>query len=314
MSYLSKMIEIKSDFLDNELTPSLVIDTLKKGFGEGEVVTPLRHHHDFSPDGTLLLMPSWKQEKYLGLKIITTCSENLGRGLPSIQGKYLLFSAVDGRLIAEVDAPTLTNIRTAAASALVASYLARENCEVLLMIGTGSLAPYLIKAHLTVRSFNKILIWGRREEKALELQENLDVDVDVEVVPDIDEACVRAHLISAATLSSEPLIKGACVEAGTHVDLVGSYKPNMREADDDLIRKASVYIDTMDALNETGDLVIPIQNRILDIGDITTLHQLCAHNASSRREEEITVFKSVGHASEDLMAATLAYDIYTARG
>lgn len=292
--------------------PSLIL-ALEEGF-KSDITVPQRHHHNFGHDATLLLMPAWQESGYLGVKLITVKPLNRGSGLPSIQGLYLLFNAETGEPIAQIDAPVLTNYRTAAVSALAADYLARTKVSTLLMVGTGSLAPFLVKAHLSVRQYNEIYIWGRDSKKSELLAENLSGELNVEVhaLQDLRNAVQMADVISVATLSENALIRGDWLEPGQHIDLVGSYKPNMREADDIVIKRSSIFIDTWHAPEETGDLLIPMSQGLLARESIAgTLIDLCKKVREGRSsEQEITVFKSVGHASEDLIAGTLAYEKY----
>ncbi|MBK8506248.1 MAG: ornithine cyclodeaminase family protein [Saprospiraceae bacterium] len=292
--------------------PSLIL-ALEEGF-RSDIVTPQRHHHAFGEDATFLLMPAWQEGGYLGCKLITVKPLNRGSGLPSIQGLYLLFNAETGEPIAQMDGPVLTNYRTAAASALAADYLAPKQAETLLMVGTGSLAPFLIRAHQSVRQYRQILIWGRQFEKSMLLAENMssEMNLKVEALQDLRLAVEMADVITVATLSENPLIQGEWLKPGQHIDLVGSYKPHMREADSLAIERSKVFIDTWHALEETGDLRIPMEEGVLSKQSISgTLIDLCKKEVTARKSEgEITLFKSVGHASEDLIASVLAYQKY----
>lgn len=306
------MLSISGYQLHRLLDFPLLTESLEDGF-RSEIQAPPRHHHSFGDHGMLLLMPAWEQGKYLGVKLITVNPFNRGSGLPSIQGLYCLFNAETGEPVAQIDAPVLTNYRTAGASALAARFLARKNALNFLMIGTGSLAPYLIKAHCTVRNYQRVIVWGRDREKAQKLVFELKDEVEnMEVGPDLQKAIEEADVISVATLSETPLVNGSWLSPGTHIDLVGSYKTNMREADDLTIERATVYIDTHHGLHESGDLVQPIRKGILSEATLGgTLTDLCRGTKKGRTsEEQITLFKSVGHASEDLIAAVLAYKKY----
>lgn len=307
------MLSISGYQLHRLLDFPTLIEAMEDGF-RSDIHAPPRHHHSFSDHSILLLMPAWEQGKYLGVKLITVNPFNRGSGLPSIQGLYCLFNAETGEPVAQLDAPVLTNYRTAAASALAARFLVRKNALNFLMIGTGSLAPYLIKAHCTVRNYQRVMVWGRDREKAQNLVNELKDQVEnIEVGPDdLQIAIEKAEVISVATLSESPLVNGSWLSPGTHIDLVGSYKPNMREADDLTIERATVYIDTHHGLHESGDLVQPIRKGILSESTLGgTLTELCRGTKKGRSsEEQITLFKSVGHASEDLIAAVLAYKKY----
>ena len=295
---------------------SQLIGCLRQAFA-GHYHVPLRHHHDYpipgeAENGTLLLMPAWDDSQYFGVKLVAVNPHNRRQGLPTIQGIYTLFEIPTGTPVVQVDARALTNLRTAAASALASSFLSRPESKTLLMVGTGVLAPYLIRAHASVRPIERVLIWGRNLTKAKNLAAELkNTQYSTSPVGDLSAVIAEADIVSCATLSPNPLVMGRWLKAGQHLDLVGSFKPNMREADDEAIRRALVYVDTLEgALKETGDIVEPIRNGILRPEDIPgDLFSLCRQECSVRQSpKEITLFKSVGHALEDLAAAKLAWE------
>ncbi|ERP96840.1 MULTISPECIES: ornithine cyclodeaminase family protein [Stappiaceae] len=292
-----------------------LIDALAKMFRSG-CVMPTRHHHDMEipgePDATVLLMPAWVPGGYAGVKVVNVVPGNSERNLPAISAQYLLSDARTGEMLALIDGGELTARRTAAASALAASYLARSDARHLLVLGTGRLAPNLIAAHMAVRSIDEVTIWGRSREKTEEVVRSLadQFPVKLKSATSLKEALGEADIVSAATLSSEPLIKGALLKPGTHVDLVGAFKPSMRESDDDLVKRAEIFVDTRDGcLSEGGDIVQPIKAGVLSPGEIKAdLYELCRGEHPGRQSEEaITMFKSVGAALEDLAGAILAY-------
>jgi ornithine cyclodeaminase len=292
-----------------------LIDALANMFRSG-CVMPTRHHHDMEvpgePDATVLLMPAWVPGGYAGVKVVNVVPGNSERNLPAISAQYLLSDARTGEMLGLIDGGELTARRTAAASALAASYLARSDARHLLVLGTGRLAPNLIAAHMAVRSIDEVTIWGRSRDKTDELVRSLteQFPVKLRTAASLKEALGEADIVSAATLSSEPLIKGAALKPGTHVDLVGAFKPSMRESDDDLIKRAEIFVDTRDGcLSEGGDIVQPIRSGLLTPGEIKAdLYELCRGEHSGRQsDEEITMFKSVGAALEDLAGAILAY-------
>ena len=290
-----------------------LIERLRETFRKGAEV-PVRHHHAIGggSDATLLLMPAWQPGRHIGIKLVTVFPHNGERSLPSVMGAYLLLSGTTGEPLAMIDGPTLTVKRTAAASALAAGYLARQDSERLLMIGTGALAPYLIRAHAEVRPICNVLIWGRNPDKAEQLARRLDRrDFKVAATTDLEAAVQGAHIISAATMTLEPLIKGAWLQPGQHLDLVGGFRPDMREADDDAVSRARVFVDTRDgACSEAGDIVQPLESGVLTEDDIAAdLFDLTRGERAGRRYyDQITMFKSVGTALEDLGAAQLAYE------
>ena len=294
--------------------PSLV-ESLRQMFRAGAEM-PVRHHHTIpvpgGSDATLLLMPAWQAGKHLGVKVVTVFPDNAAANLPSVAGAYLLLDGKTGNPLALMDGPALTARRTAAASALAASYLARPDCERLLMIGTGTLARHLIEAHASVRPIVNVLVWGRDHEKATRVAHRLNRrNLKVAATTDLANAVRGAHIVCCATLSTTPLIQGHWLPLGVHVDLVGGFRPDMREADDECIRRARVFVDTRaGALSEAGDIVQPLSSGVLREDDIAgDLFDLTRGGRGGRRyHDQITLFKSVGTSIEDLAAAQLALE------
>ncbi|MBX5169143.1 ornithine cyclodeaminase family protein [Rhizobium sp. NZLR1b] len=311
--------------LDEEQTRAALpwpelIEAIARMF-QSECVMPVRHHHEMEVPGeesaTLLLMPAWLPGHYVGVKTVSVFPGNMRRGLPAIFGTYLLSSGATGEMLSAIDGGELTARRTAAASALAARYLARADAEEMLVCGTGRLSLNLILAHGTTRPIKKYRVWGRNRHAAETIAaEGRALGLDVEAVADVEAAARTADIISCATLSSEPLISGEWLKPGAHLDLVGAFKPNMRESDDEAIRRASVYVDTRaGAVSEAGDIVQPLKSGVLRESDIRAeLAELVsgAHGGRSHGEE-ITLFKSVGAALEDLAGAILAYETVTGR-
>lgn len=299
--------------LHNTLNYPDLVNALREGFTKDYLVPPRMHlnysNHPENTANTMLLMPAVKSQEDAGVKIITVAPDNSQIGLPSIQGIYYLMDATTGSPKALLEAKALTNWRTAAASALASTFLSRENSETLLLVGTGSLAPYLIAAHAAVRPIKSVMIYGRNKEKVEQLAARFSEQFDyVEAVTDLGEAVQKADIISTATFSPDPLISGSWLRPGQHVDLVGSYQPDMREADDEVISRGRVYVDNLEmAPKESGDLAIPLASGVLSLEEIQgDLFGLCKGEVKGRAtQEEITVFKSVGHALEDLVAAQL---------
>lgn len=294
--------------------PSLV-DRLRQAFRR-DVEVPLRHHHTVQTQGerdaTLLLMPAWQPGRHIGVKMVTIFPDNAQQSLPAVMGVYLLVDGTTGSPLALIDGPMLTAKRTAAASALASSYLSRQDSERLLMVGTGTLAPHLIMAHASVRPICNVLIWGRNEDKAARLAKRLDRgDFRVRHTADLEDAARGAQVISCATLTEEPLIQGSWLQPGQHLDLVGGFTPAMREADDESIRRARVFVDTRaGATKEAGDIVQPIEAGVLNPDDIAAdLFELTRGQRAGRRfYDQITLFKSVGTAIEDFAAAQLVVE------
>ncbi len=292
-----------------------LIDVIRAAF-TGEIIAPARHHHTIAragePNATMLLMPAWDTAAsgYAGVKMVTVFPGNAKRALPSVAGVYLLLSGETGEPLAVMDGRELTLWRTAATSALASRMLAREDAESLAMIGAGALAPYLVKAHASVRPIRHVTLWNRSRAGAERLANSLaGEDFTIRIETDVDAALRDADIVSAATLAHTPVVKGAALKAGAHVDLVGAFTPAMREADDETIRRALIFVDTREGMRESGDIAMPLASGTLpeariegDLFDISA-----AETPLRTHDSEITLFKSVGHAIEDLAAATAVW-------
>jgi ornithine cyclodeaminase len=282
---------------------------------ESGCVMPVRHHHAIEvpgeADATLLLMPAWQPGRYVGVKLVSVFPDNHLRALPAIHGSYLLSSGRTGELLAVLDGGELTARRTAAASALAARSLAREDAATLLVVGTGRLSVNLIEAHSRVRNFTRVMIWGRDTEKAERAAaEARALGFPASVAPDLEAAARQADVISCATLSRSPLIRGAWLKPGSHLDLIGAFTSDMRESDDEAVRRARVFVDTRaGAFAEAGDILQPIAAGVIGKDHVQAdLTELVKGYPGRRSPEEITLFKSVGAALEDLAGAILAYE------
>jgi len=222
--------------------------------------------------------------------------------------------ATNGITKAMIDAKALTIKLTAATSDLASTFLSRPDSSSLLMIGTGALAPELIAAHAAVRPIRKVFVWGRNFSNAQQIANALDSETySVIAIEKIEHKIGEVDIISSATLSPTPLIFGDYLKAGQHLDLVGSYKPDMREADDVAVQRSSLFVDTYGgASKESGDLFLPLQQGIIARSDLKAeLSELCSGKHAGRQSEiEITFFKSVGYALEDLIAARYFYELY----
>jgi len=297
-----------------------LIDALDKVFTQS-IHSPVRHHHTMQvpgdPDATLLLMPAWLEGEYSGVKIVNVFPGNNKRGLAGLTGHYLLSCGKTGRLLLQLDGNELTSRRTAAASALASRYLSRENSTSMLMVGTGRMARYLIPAHSAVRPIDTVHVWGRNFDSSQRLVDELREDGINAIVclpENLQKTAQQVDLISCATMATEPLIKGEWLQAGTHLDLVGSFTPKMRETDNTAMQIGEVFVDTREgALSETGDLITPInEGAITEESIVAEFSELCSGAYLGRADlnnpnEAITVFKSVGASVEDLGAAILAY-------
>jgi ornithine cyclodeaminase/alanine dehydrogenase-like protein (mu-crystallin family) len=284
-------------------------------FFRARPVTPLRQRIGEPGDREIISMPIISHP-YSGVKLLTVVPENTGTPRPVISGLFTLLDMQTGSVLATMDAGALTVWRTAGLAAAAASRLARPDARVLTLIGSGHIIPYLGAMHAATRPIEKILLWARRPDAAKEAADRVrqivgpDSVISVEVRPDLESAVREADIVSAATRSRDPLIKGDWLSPGAHVDLVGGYRPDMREIDDAGVARASLYVDDrVAALSEAGDLMIPIDNGVIDAadvrGDFADL-ALCENARST--PEEITLFKSVGVAASDLAIAILAWE------
>lgn len=294
----------------------MLIERLRQAFRVGAEV-PMRQHHTIPTygerDATLLVMPAWEIGRAIGVKIVTVFPDNGAKDLPAVQGAYLLLDGKTGVPQALIDGPALTKRRTAAASALAASYLARPDATRLLVVGTGALAPELIEAHCAVLPIRQVLVWGRSLDKARKVAARFHrPKFRIEATDDLEGAVRGADVISCATLAREPLIDGSWLQPGQHLDLVGGFTPEMREADDTCIRRARIFVDTREgACKEAGDIVQPREAGLLRDDDIAgDLYDLTRGERAGRRfYDQITLFKSVGTALEDLCAAQLTVEM-----
>ncbi len=318
------MLTISADDIDRALTFPGLVETLRTAFSAG-AVQPVRHHHTIErPDGaasTLLLMPAWTDFRaagasaggYIGVKVVTVSPDNNALGKPAVMGLYLLLDGITGEPRALIDGQRLTQWRTACASALAASYLAREDASRLLIVGAGALAPFLARAHSVVRPIREIRIWNRTPPNAEKVARELSTHgLSAQIADDLDGELGWADIISSATISSTPLIKGALLKPGVHIDLVGAFWPDRRESYYDAIARARVYVDRRaGATIEAGDIVQPLASGVLKPEAIVAeLRELVRGERKGRESaSEITLFKSVGAALEDLAAGVAVFEV-----
>ena len=307
---------VAAEEIDGALDFPGLIDALALAFAGG-FIAPTRHHHAIArsgADATHLLMPAWTThetpgENFLGTKIVNVFPDNGKLGLPAVLGLYVLQSGSTGEPLAAMDGTRLTHWRTAAASALAARFLARSDASRLLIVGAGALAPFLARAHAAVRPIDDITVWNHRRAGAEKLAAALaGQGWRVVVADDLETAVREADVISCATLSREPLIAGAWLRPGQHLDLVGAFNLEMREADDEALRRARVFIDTEAALSEGGDVALALRSGAISRAHIVAdLAPSAGVTAGRAGADEITLFKSVGAAIEDLAAAMLVW-------
>ena len=298
----------------NALPFDRLLEALRRLFIEGCEV-PLRHTHLLTaPDGsqgTVLIMPAWRADRYLGIKTVNIFPGNSAQGLPGLFATYVLYDARTGEPLAQIDGNEITARRTAAASALAASSLARQDARRLLVVGAGRVAALIPQAYQQVLPIAEVQVWARKVSQAQALVDALKVDgIKASVATNLAVAVASADIVSCATLATEPVIEGAWLGAGSHLDLIGSFTPKMREADDACFAGASLFVDTGEALQKSGDLLGPLSRGVFSASDVRgTLADLCRGTVPGRQSaEERTVFKSVGTALEDLASAALVFE------
>lgn len=285
------------------LSMSDAIDVLDQAFSTGLPASPDRAHLDVG-GGDMLVMPSWS-DSAAGVKLVTVAPGNPEKSLPLIQGIYALFKKPELTPVALFDAAALTALRTAAVSGVATRHLARRESKQLVMFGAGVQAQAHLDAMSAICDIKKVAVVSRGRDSALALVERArEVGLEAELAD--SDVVAEADVICTCTTSSHPLFDGGLLPTGVHVNAVGSYKPSGRELDDESLRRARVVVDTPTALRESGDLVIPLESGILSARDIRELADVVGAESDRRDPLEITVFKSVGAAFEDLVIAEAA--------
>ncbi len=302
--------------LESLLTMEDVLGALEEGFRnfkEDPGVIPVRLHLDVKESaGVFLYMPAYLPGiNRSGVKIVSVFPGNPALGKPTIYASYLLSDAQTGELVALIEGSTLTGMRTGGASALATGYLAREDARVLGIIGTGFQAYFQVKAILAVRNIERVLAFDRDEKKLSAFCDTLKDEAPISKTATASALVTASDIIVTATTSPVPVFSGLEVRPGTHINAIGSYRPETREIDDDLIVRAKIVVDNMEgALSEAGDLIIPLNEGKItassihgDLGDLVT-----GRKPGRENPQEITLFKSVGFALEDIVVANRAYE------
>jgi ornithine cyclodeaminase/alanine dehydrogenase-like protein (mu-crystallin family) len=304
-----------------DVDAALDFPALIDGIGEamrGGFIAPQRLHCSIERAGeqpaTYLLMPAWTESAsraglYLGAKVVNVFPGNSARGRSAVSGLYVLQSGRTGETLAAIDGTRLTLWRTAAASALAARFLARGDADRLLVVGAGALAPFLARAHASVRPLARVTVWNRSPDAARRLAAALSEDgLPAEALQDLAPAVADADIVSCCTLADAPVVEGRWLRAGHHLDLVGAFSMSMREADDEALRRARIFVDTEAACTEGGDVAIGLATGVITRAEVAAdLGALCRGARGRRTSDEIILFKSVGAAIEDLAAAILVW-------
>ena len=319
------MLVLTRGDLERVLSPLAVVDAMTAAFRRyagGMCTVPPRSATPVGQDGVLLTMPaafSDGAERGLGVKQVSVYPDNRARGHPTLYATYVLMDGASGAPLALLEGTYLTGIRTAATSALAARLLARPDACRVACFGAGFQARFQLLGLATVRPLERVDVIGRNRERARAFAESMreTLGIPVELVDDPHRAARGAHLIVCATTSPTPVLFGADLSPGTHVDAVGAFRPTDRELDSEAIRRARVVVDTYaGALEEAGDVLIPLRDGIIERAHVVAeLAEVVTGRRPGRTsDEEVTVFKSVGFALEDLAAARLAYERARAQG
>jgi 1-pyrroline-2-carboxylate reductase [NAD(P)H] len=312
------MKTISAEEVHSALSYPAIIDALGEAYA-GKFKMPPRQvfllddeedNHD-----AFAVLPSWSEE-FIGVKAFTYFPEAVAPN-KSLYSKIMLFDRANGEPLALVDGTTVTFWRTAGISGLATRLLSREDSETLLVLGTGNLSTYIIRANASVRDLKKVMVWGRTASKAAAVVEQMKgelPEIEFVVVEDRQAACGEADIIVAATASHEPVVEGEWVKPGTHTDFIGNHHAVKRECDTALVLKSKVYADSrVNAFKEAGEILVPISEGVFKEDDVVAeLTEMCAGSATLREsDEEITLFKSIGMAMSDLVGAGLAYKVAT---
>jgi ornithine cyclodeaminase/alanine dehydrogenase-like protein (mu-crystallin family) len=298
-----------------------IMESALASLAKGEVVLPLRPMLKL-PDtqNVYALMPSYSRAlNAIGTKFITVFPGNHGTDLDSHQGAIILIDGERGNLQALIDAASVTAIRTAAVSGVATKLLAREDAETLTILGSGVQARTHFDAMMAVRPFKRVIVWSRNAEHAHSLAKQLGTAGPslrsgrplVEVIPSAESAVADADVICTVTASREPVLRGAWLKPGAHINAVGASLATARELDTEAVKRARIFVDRREsALNEAGDILIPMKEGAITADAIVAeLGEVLTGAAKGRRDdEEITLFKSLGLAIEDLACAQWLYE------
>lgn len=315
MKAVDEMQIIDQTQIDAVLDFDSLIIAIQKGFAQ-QFTMPKRNVYELDKTDTnhdaFAVLPAWN-EQVIGVKAFTYFPSNADSDYASLHSKIILFSRAHGEPLALVDGTRVTLWRTAAVSALASYYLSRKDSQHLVFFGTGNLADYMIRAHLSVRNFKRVTLIGRDQKKVARLQNTLQrafTDIEFVIGQSCEDVINSADVISCATGSPTPLFSGCWLMPGTHVDLIGNHHRESRECDSVTVTQSKVYVDSkVNVLAEAGELLIPISEGVFDEANVCgELAELAAENNYKRENEsDITVFKSVGTALSDLITAHYIY-------
>lgn len=302
--------------LEELLTMEEVQNALEIGFREtkeGRSVVPLRYHLDIEKhQGQFLFMPAYLPElKQSGTKMVSVFPQNSSKGKPTIYATYLLSDPSTGELLALIEGAMLTGLRTGGASGLATRYLARRDARVMGVIGTGFQSFFQVRAIQAVRRIEEVLAYDVDRKRLEDFCERMSPFIKIHPASNPSDVVGRSDILITSTTSHSPVFSGKDLKPGTHINAIGAFRPEMREVDDQTICNATIVVDTYEGcLSEAGDLLIPIREGKLkreaihgDLGDLVT-----GLKGGRRSDKEITLFKSVGFAMEDVVVAHRVYE------
>lgn len=309
------MIVIDAETVNAVMDWKRQVAALRKGHSGGR---PAVDDLLMCKDGrSLFLRAAWAADGAMGLKAVSVYPDNPAAGRPAVQGQFLLFDARTGEVSAVIDGAAITAWKTAGDSALGADLLARRDVGMLAMIGAGAMSRPLIAAHLSVRpSIGRIVLWNRTRDNAEKLAADLSgTQRELEIAESVEAALAEADIVCCATMSAGPVIPGAALKPGTHLDLVGAYTPDMREADDEALARGRLFVDARETtIGEIGELIIPLQSGVISEADVMgDLFDLVPGGPGRRSDEEITIYKNGGGAHLDLMTARAIHTAWLER-
>ena len=294
--------------IQTALPYQLLVEALAQGLQQF-AQTPARSFFSPNQDSScVMIMPAWRPHQMMGVKLVSVWPENNAKGESAVSAVYVVISCLDGRPLAVLDGTELTLRRTAAAAALAAKRLARENSETLAVLGTGSLSVPLVQAHTDTMRLKNVLVWGRQFHKTQRVVKQLkELGIEVRAMGDLEETLALSDVVAVATTATEPFLKADWVKPGTHISLVGAFTPQMAEAEPVLMARSQLFADCRASVLEKGGEVFQAikQGLVLDSDIIADLAELTAQSDRNWRHDgqAITVFKSVGFALLDLIAA-----------
>lgn len=303
------MILLDAEAVETRLPYKLLVPALRDALAQDWQV-PQRVPFDLGGNAQLLVMPAWN-DRHLGIKLVNVFPGNGRLGLPALSSTYVLSDGQTGQVRAIIDGETLTARRTAAIAALGASYLAAPGGGNLLLVGAGRIARELPAAFATVRPIDTVTVWARRPEQAAALARELETNgISAAPSENLSEAVSEAAIIACATLSTEPIVYGDWLRPDAHLSLIGGFRPSMREADSRAVQRSYVIADTRGGvMAEAGDILTPITEGLITADHIKAdLFSLCAGKIALPEFSTPTIFKSVGHAAQDLATALLCID------